>query len=63
MGWAAVAAPAPGDGPGHWAGAPSAALDPDGTIAIAYRVRTTARRGGAVVLARSADGERLEPLA
>jgi hypothetical protein len=58
-----VAAPAPGDGPGHWAGAPSAAREPDGSIAIAYRVRTAARRGGAVVLARPADDERLEPVA
>ena len=23
---------APGDGPGYWAGGPSAALDPDGTF-------------------------------
>ena len=49
-----LAAPAPGSGPGQWAGAPSAALDPDGGIAIAYRVRTSARRGGSVVLARTA---------
>ena len=62
-GAAAVAAPAPGSGPGQWAGAPSAAPLPDGSIAIAYRVRTSARRGGTVVLARSDDGETLEPVA
>ena len=55
--------PAPGSGPGQWAGAPNAALDPDGGIALAYRVRTSARRGGSVVLARSLDGGRLEPVA
>jgi hypothetical protein len=57
-----VAVPAPGSGPGQWAGAPSAALDDDGNLVLAYRVRTSARRGGSVVLARSADGTALEPL-
>lgn len=56
-----VAAP-PADGPGSWAGAPSAALDRDGSIALAYRVRSPARRGGEVVLA-TGDGERMTPVA
>jgi hypothetical protein len=58
-----VAVPAPGTGPGCWAGAPSAALDDDGAVLLAYRVRDPQRRGGAVVIARAADGERFEPLA
>jgi hypothetical protein len=53
-----VAVPAPGTGPGCWAGAPSAALDDDGAIVLAYRVRDPERRGGAVVIARAVDGER-----
>lgn len=59
----AVAAMAPGTGPGFWAGAPSAALDEDGTIVIAYRVRMPDRRGVAIVVARSSDGERLTTVA
>ena len=35
MGRAAVAVPAPGSGPGNWVGAPSAALDRDGTFVVA----------------------------
>jgi len=31
----AVAVPAPGAGPGCWAGAPSAALDDDGAVLLA----------------------------
>jgi hypothetical protein len=58
-----VAVPAPGAGPGAWAGAPSAALDDDGAVLLAYRVRDARHRGGAVVIARAADGERFEPLA
>jgi hypothetical protein len=58
-----VAVPAPGAGPGCWAGAPSAALDDDGAVLLAYRVRDAQRRGGAVVIARAADGERFAPLA
>lgn len=58
-----VAVPAPGAGPGCWTGAPSAALDDDGAVLLAYRVRDVQRRGGAVVVARAADGERFEPLA
>ena len=38
-GRAVVAVPAPGAGPGYWAGAPSVALDEDGSFVIAYRVR------------------------
>jgi hypothetical protein len=58
-----VAVPAPGAGPGHWAGAPSAALADDGAILLSYRVRDPEHRGGALVLARSEDGERFEPFA
>ena len=39
MGSAVVAVPAPGAGPGYWAGAPGAALDEDGTFVMGYRVR------------------------
>jgi hypothetical protein len=62
-GRAAVAAPAPGTGPGQWAGAPSAALDGDGSFVVAYRVRSVQQRGAAVVIARSDDGERLTTVA
>jgi hypothetical protein len=53
---------APGEGPGFWAGAPSAVLA-DGVWWLAYRLRrpVNAGRGLAVVLARSADGVRFEP--
>jgi hypothetical protein len=59
-----VAVAAPGTGPGHWAGAPSAVAE-DGAIWVAYRVRQPLDegRGVAVVVARSADGVRLEPAA
>jgi hypothetical protein len=53
-----VAVPAPRPAPGCWAGAPSAALDDDGSVLLAYRVRDVERRGGAVVVARAGDGER-----
>ncbi|NUP63883.1 MAG: hypothetical protein HOW71_17115 [Nonomuraea sp.] len=48
---------------GHWAGAPSA-VAADGLIYLAYRLRRPvgAGRGYAVVVARSADGERFETL-
>ena len=58
-----VAVPAPGAGPGAWAGAPSAALDDDGAVLLAYRVRDAQRRGGAVVIARSGGGEHFAPIA
>ncbi|HJU01689.1 MAG TPA: hypothetical protein VJ966_10845, partial [Actinomycetes bacterium] len=55
--------PAPGAGEGSWVGAPSAALDPDGGFVVAYRVRVTAQRGAATLVARSDDGERLTTVA
>lgn len=57
---ATVAVTAPGRGPRQWAGAPSAALDEDGSVVLAYRVRGDRDRN---VLARSADGVRFEPVA
>ena len=62
-GRSAVAVPAPGRGPGCWAGAPSAALDADGSLVIAYRVRNVEQRGATTVVARSDDGEVLETVA
>lgn len=58
----AVAAPAPGRGPGEWTGAPSAVLDRDLSFVVTHRVRRAAQRGGEVVVARSEDGERLTPV-
>ena len=58
-----VVVPAPGAGPGSWAGAPSAAPDGSGGWVIAYRVRTPVDRGSAVVVATSGDGEHLTPVA
>jgi hypothetical protein len=59
---ARVVVPPPGDGPGHWAGAPSAALAEDGTFWLAYRLRRPfgVGRGYANVVARSDDGEHFE---
>lgn len=59
----AVAVAAPGSGPQCWAGAPSAALDVDGSIVLAYRVRFGEGLGDANVVARSQDGERFETVA
>jgi hypothetical protein len=59
----AVSAPAPGSGPGHWAGAPSAAIARDGSLLVAYRVRTPDRRGSSLVLAHSDDRGRLTAVA
>jgi hypothetical protein len=59
---AAVAVPAPGAGPGQWAGAPSAALD-DGGFLVAYRMRVVDQRGAATIIARSTDGEHLTTVA
>lgn len=58
---AAVVPAVPGEG--HWAGAPSAVAH-DGWIYLAYRLRRPVGegRGHAVVVARSADGERFETL-
>jgi hypothetical protein len=57
-----VVVPAPGDGPGYWAGGPSAVLDEDGTTWLAYRLRRPlgAGRGYANVIARSEDGVNFE---
>jgi hypothetical protein len=46
--------PAPNSGPGHWAGAPSAVLDGEGTVWLAYRLRrpVDAGRGVSVTVAR-----------
>jgi hypothetical protein len=56
-----VEAPAPGAG--NWAGAPSAVYE-DGAFWLAYRCRRPLAegRGVAVVVARSDDGERFEPV-
>ncbi|WP_344580946.1 hypothetical protein [Nonomuraea roseoviolacea] len=58
---AAIVPEAPGAG--HWVGAPSAVAH-DGLIHLAYRLRRPIGegRGHAVVVARSTDGERFEPL-
>lgn len=63
-GCSAVAIAPPGDGPGYWAGAPSSVWD-GSHIYLAYRLRRPVGqgRGYAVVVARSADGERFETLA
>jgi hypothetical protein len=58
-----VAVAAPGAGFGSWVGAPSAALDGDGTVVVAYRVRNVEQRGAATIVARSEDGETLETVA
>lgn len=55
-----VAVEAPGRGPQQWAGAPSAALDVDGSVVLAYRVRGDGDRN---VLARSPDGIRFTTVA
>jgi hypothetical protein len=58
-----VAASAPGEGVGWWAGSSCATLDDDGTFVIAYRVRKGAKGRGSNVIARSEDGERLTTIA
>lgn len=57
----AIVVAAPGDGEGHWVGAPSAVADGSGYW-LAYRVRRPLDegRGVAVTLAWSPDGERVE---
>ena len=52
-----MAVPAPGEGAGWWAGAPSAALDDDGTFVVGYRVRNGHDGNDQTVVARSDDGE------
>ncbi|MBW8486774.1 hypothetical protein [Actinomadura parmotrematis] len=58
-----VAIAPPGEGDGHWAGAPSA-VEHDGAVYLAYRLRRPLDegRGYAIVVARSADGVSFEPL-
>jgi len=63
MGRAVVAVPAPGDGPGYWAGASSAALDEDGSLVVGYRVRNGHDGIDQTVIARSPDGESLTTVA
>jgi hypothetical protein len=58
-----VAVPAPGTGPGFWAGAPCAVLDGDGTFVIGYRVRHGHDGVDQTVVARSGDGERFTTVA
>jgi hypothetical protein len=58
-----VAVPAPGDGPGYWAGASSAALEEDGTFVIGYRLRNGHEGAAETVIARSEDGERFTTVA
>jgi hypothetical protein len=60
----AVVITPPGEGLGHWAGAPSAALAEEGMY-LAYRLRRPEGngRGYAVAVARSADGIRFETVA
>src|SRR3954465_642254 len=57
---ATTAVRAPGKGPGYWAGAPCARLQPDGTWAVAYRVRHGHDGTDETVIAVSEDGERLD---
>jgi hypothetical protein len=58
---ALTAVRAPGQGPGHWAGAPSAIYH-DGAVWLTYRLRrpVDSGRGYAAVVARSADGVHFE---
>jgi hypothetical protein len=55
---ATVAVAAPGKGDGFWAGGPSAAVNDDGTVYLAYRLRRPVGdgRGYAVAISRSDDG-------
>ena len=63
MGRAVVAVPAPGAGPGYWAGASSAVADPEGGFVVGYRVRNGHDGIDQTVVARSADGERFTTVA
>ena len=62
QGKAVVAVPAPGAGPGYWAGAPCAVLDDDGSLVVGYRVRNGHDGNDETVIARSPDGERFETI-
>lgn len=65
---AVTVVPAPGDGPGNWAGAPHA-THVDGVFWLSYRVRRPEGlpgedgRGVSTVVARSEDGERFTTVA
>ena len=59
----AVAVPAPAARPRAWAGAPSAAIDDDGSFVLAYRVRVADDDVAETVIARSSDGERYTTVA
>jgi hypothetical protein len=61
---AEIAIQPPGDGPGFWAGGPSAVFQ-DGVFHLAYRLRrpVTEGRGYANVVARSLDGVHFETVA
>ena len=63
MGHAVVAVPAPGDGPGYWAGASCAVLDSDGSLVVGYRVRNGHDGIDQTVIARSPDGETFSTVA
>jgi hypothetical protein len=58
-----AAAPPPGPGTRRWAGAPSAAVDDDGTLVVAYRIRDAGRDLAATVVARSTGGADLTTVA
>jgi hypothetical protein len=64
FGRSSVAIAAPGDGPGFWAGGPSAVHDGHGAVVLAYRLRRPVDqgRGYANVVARADDGERFDTL-
>jgi hypothetical protein len=59
----AVAIPAPGAGPGYWAGSSSAALDDDGRVVLSYRLRVGFDGDVSTVVARSEDGVRFATVA
>jgi hypothetical protein len=63
MGRPVVAVPAPGNGPGYWAGASCGVLDSDGSFVVGYRVRNGHDGIDQTVIARSADGEHLTTVA
>lgn len=58
-----VAIPAPGTGPGYWAGSSSAALDDDGRVVLAYRLRVGFGGDVATIVARSENGEQFTTVA
>ena len=60
MGESVVAVPAPGRGPKRLAGAPSAALDADGSFVLADRLRVSDGDRAETVVACSEDDETFE---